>query len=172
MLSVLAFKRSLSAGILDGGGSEISLGGSRLSRFMKEVESVTGQMGEGAAVTPDEELAGAATSSGGAEAKSESSPAPSDADRDAAPAMPPADAAATRNGSATDPWAALVQIGAQVITAFTSTGRADSPAHPWIERDPVTGGQSLKVPLPPPDISRQLADALSVLADRLRGNGA
>lgn len=52
MFSVLAFKRSLSAGILDGGNSEVSLGGSRLNRFMKDVESVTGQMGEGEAVTP------------------------------------------------------------------------------------------------------------------------
>lgn len=32
ILSVLAFKRSLSAGILDGGAGEISLGGSRLAR--------------------------------------------------------------------------------------------------------------------------------------------
>src|SRR5258705_9440967 len=50
MLSVLAFKRSLSAGILDGDSGEISLGGSRLNRFMKDVEGVTGRMGEGAAV--------------------------------------------------------------------------------------------------------------------------
>src|SRR6266481_3313772 len=56
MLSVLAFKRSLSAGILDGGSGEISLGGSRLNRFMKEVENVTGSMGEGEAVTPAEEV--------------------------------------------------------------------------------------------------------------------
>ena len=55
MLSVLAFKRSLSAGILDGGAGEISLGGSRLTRFMKDVENVTGRMGEGEAVTPAEE---------------------------------------------------------------------------------------------------------------------
>ena len=41
MLSLLAFKRSLSAGILDGGVSKISLGGSRLSRFMEDVEDVT-----------------------------------------------------------------------------------------------------------------------------------
>jgi superfamily II DNA/RNA helicase len=56
MLLVLAFKRSLSAGILDGGSSEISLGGSRLNRFMKDVENVTGSMGEGEAVTPAEEV--------------------------------------------------------------------------------------------------------------------
>ncbi|EQD75402.1 helicase (snf2 family) protein, partial [mine drainage metagenome] len=57
MLSVLAFKRSLSAGILDGGTSEISLGGSRLNRFMRDVESVTGHMSEGEAMTPVEETA-------------------------------------------------------------------------------------------------------------------
>jgi len=56
MLSVLAFKRSLSAGILDGASGEISLGGSRLNRFMKDVENVTGHMGEGEAVTPAEEV--------------------------------------------------------------------------------------------------------------------
>jgi hypothetical protein len=48
--------RSLSAGILDGGSGEISLGGSRLNRFMKDVENVTGHMGEGEAVTPAEEV--------------------------------------------------------------------------------------------------------------------
>src|SRR5207245_10299967 len=36
MLSVLAFKRSLSEGILDGGNGEISLGGSWLNRFLKD----------------------------------------------------------------------------------------------------------------------------------------
>src|ERR1700722_16307564 len=56
MLSVLAFKRSLSAGILDGGGGEISFGGSRLNRVMKDVENVTGRIGEGEAVTPAEEV--------------------------------------------------------------------------------------------------------------------
>jgi SNF2 family DNA or RNA helicase len=47
MLAVLAFKRSLSAGILDSGSGEISLGGFRLSRFMKDVESVTGNSDSG-----------------------------------------------------------------------------------------------------------------------------
>ncbi|MGE4073987.1 MAG: DEAD/DEAH box helicase, partial [Reyranella sp.] len=169
MLSVLAFKRSLSAGILDGGGSEISLGGSRLNRFMKEVESVTGQMGESEAVTPDEEIAGAGSvpSTDGA-LGADGASAPASVDLDGAPASSRANGAPPKDSGSADPWAALVQIGAQVITAFASSGRTDAPAHPWIERDPVTGGQSLKVPLPPPEIARQLADALSVLADRLR----
>lgn len=52
MLSVLAFKRSLAEGILDGGSNEVSLGGSRLTRFMKDVESITGS---GEVVTTAEE---------------------------------------------------------------------------------------------------------------------
>jgi len=67
MLSVLAFKRSLLAGILDGGTGEISLGGSRLNRFMKDVENVTGRMGEGEAMTPAEEAAGEPVSPCGAD---------------------------------------------------------------------------------------------------------
>src|SRR5204862_524045 len=41
MLSVLGFKRSLFAGVLDGGDREVFLGGSRLKRFMESVENVT-----------------------------------------------------------------------------------------------------------------------------------
>ncbi|WP_298139513.1 C-terminal helicase domain-containing protein [Acidiferrobacter sp.] len=63
MLSVLAFKRSLSAGILDGGAGEVSLGGSRLNRFMKEVENVTGRMGEAGEAAPAEERAFTGTES-------------------------------------------------------------------------------------------------------------
>jgi superfamily II DNA or RNA helicase len=144
MLSVLAFKRSLSAGILDGGNSEISLGGSRLNRFMKDVESVTGQMGESAAVTPGEEAAGAA--------------------------VPSADIAATDAPRAPSPgpWQALVQVGAQFVAALAAANDPRAPAHPWIERDPATGARNLKMPLPSPDTARLLADTLSALADSLR----
>ena len=40
MLSVLGFKRSLFAGVLDGGEREVFLGGSRLTRFMESVQTV------------------------------------------------------------------------------------------------------------------------------------
>ena len=45
MLSILGFKRALFAGVLDGGNSEVSLGGTRLSRFMEGVEKVAGNTG-------------------------------------------------------------------------------------------------------------------------------
>jgi hypothetical protein len=44
----------------------------------------------------------------------------------------------------------------------------DAAAHPWIERDPATGAQVLRMPLPPPETARLLANALSALADSLR----
>jgi hypothetical protein len=62
----------------------------------------------------------------------------------------------------------LVQIGTQFIAALTANGNA-AKANPWIERDPVTGRQILKMPLPPPETARRLADAVATLADSLRG---
>ena len=168
MLSVLAFKRSLSAGILDGGGSEISLGGSRLNRFMKEVENVTGSMGESEAVTPAEEVMNIVT----ADTAQSTEDANVDMDvgtggtaiaRADGTKAPPRDVGA-------GPWQALAQVGAQFVAALAAANDPDAPTHPWIERDPASGVQSLKMPLPPPETARQLANALSALAASLRGS--
>ena len=166
MLSVLAFKRSLSAGILDGGGSEISLGGSRLTRFMKEVEKVTGSMGESEAVTPAEEVTNIVT----ADAAQSAEDADLDLDDGAGgTAIARADGAeAPLRGVGADQWQALAQVGAQFVAALASANNPHAPAHRWIERDPTTGVQSLKMPLPPPETARRLADALSAFADSLR----
>ena len=167
MLSVLAFKRSLSAGILDGGGSEIFLGGSRLNRFMKEVENVTGSMGESEAVTPAEEVTNIVT------ADTAQSTEDANVDMDAGTggtAIARADGAeAPPRDVGAGPWQALAQVGAQLVAALAAANDPDAPAHPWIERDPTSGVQSLKIPLPPPETAGQLANALAALADSLRG---
>ncbi len=152
MLSVLAFKRSLSAGILDGGTGEISLGGSRLSRFMKDIEKVTERMGEGVAVGAAEELASAPVTIPEVPAVSAQTPSASGQPGPAAP----------------DPWQVLLQLGAGLISAMAAPGDSAAAAHPWIDQDAVTGARSLKLPLPPPQTTRQIADALSMLADSLR----
>ncbi|MGA2289308.1 DEAD/DEAH box helicase [Bradyrhizobium sp.] len=170
MLSVLAFKRSLSAGILDGDSGEISLGGSRLSRFMKDVEKVAGNMGEGEAVTPAEEVTNiaAADDAGPVEERNaEPSPGAGEVARIDETAASP-----RHSGPAPDLWQSLVQVGAQFIAAMASANEPHAPAHPWIERDPATGARHLKMPLPPPETARQLADALAALADGLRGRAA
>ena len=172
MLSVLAFKRSLSAGILDGGTGEISLGGSRLNRFMKDVENVTGHMGAGEPMTRAEETPGAAVAGDVVRESDRQGDADVALNRDAVETVPdepltPAPAAS----AAVDPWQALVQIGAQLVSAMTAANDSSAPAHPWIEKDPNSGARTLRVPLPPPETARQIADALSVLAATLRRNG-
>ena len=169
MLSVLAFKRSLSAGILDGGSGEISLGGSRLNRFMKEVENVTGRMGEGEAMTPAEEVGNYVAAADDVrpveDIEANADIGAGDIARLDGPAVPPSE-------PRSDPWLALVQMGSQFAAALAAANDPKVPAHPWIERDPATGMRSLKMPLPPPETARQLADALSALADGLRGRTA
>ena len=176
MLSVLAFKRSLSAGILDGGQSEISLGGSRLSRFMKEVESVTGRMGEGEAMVPAEEAASVA----GAPVESPVEAAAGDEGAvagdvaSAGEASAPVAAARAAEEAGIDPWGVLLAAGTQLLSALGAAGegKGDGVQHPWLERDPATGVRSLRLPLPPPQTARRLADALAAIADSLRGTSA
>jgi hypothetical protein len=167
MLSVLAFKRSLSAGILDGGSGEISLGGSRLTRFMKDVENATGSMGEGGAMTPDEETRNIVTADDAGSVEDANAAVNIGAGEMAIARIDGAGAPPRDTGP--DPWQALVQVGTQFIAALAAANDPNAPAHPWIERDPATGAQNLKVPLPPPETARQLANAFSALADSLRG---
>ncbi len=169
MLSVLAFKRSLSAGILDGGTGEISLGGSRLNRFMKDVENVTGHMGEGEAMTPAEEAGGVTTMSEAASVPEENADAKVGAGEMAIPEHEGREVSEQTPRNEADPWQALVQVGAQLVAALGAASNPAAPAHPWIERDPGTGVQSLKMPLPSPETAGQIADVLSMLANTLRG---
>ena len=166
MLSVLAFKRSLSAGILDGGAGEISLGGSRLNRFMKDVENVTGRMGEGETMAPGEEVLNATTVSGEGPPGAKSSEERINGDE-----IGPETVASALSGASADPWAALLQVGSQFISALTATDGSSGEFHPWIERDPTTGARSLKLPLPAPETARRLADAFSAVAAVLGAKG-
>ncbi|QLQ24274.1 MAG: DEAD/DEAH box helicase family protein [Dechloromonas sp.] len=174
MLATLAFKRSLAAGILDGGVGEISLGGSRLNRFMKDVENVTGHMGGGDTLTPDEECLSEDVEAAADEADerqpaaaaplsgSEAEPAPSAGE-------PVTDVTPTQaSSSPADPWVALVDVGAQLVAALASGHDAKAPTHPWVEQDSRTGARHLKIPMPPPETASRLADALSALAQALR----
>jgi hypothetical protein len=170
MLSVLAFKKSLSEGILDGGVGEISLGGTRLTRFMKEVENVTGEMGTGGVVSSSEETVIALPipepPSGSAQMEGKS------LDREGREVGEKRMAASR---AVSDPWGVLSEtlmaVGSQLAAALRATGSSEETAHPWVERDPKTGESHLKVPLPPPETAARLGEALSFLASALRGNG-
>lgn len=141
MLSVLAFKKSLFAGVLDGGQSEVFLQGTRLSKFMETVDEVTGAMGTAEAA---------------------------DAAVDAPPAEPAFEGEAP---AAPDPWAPLVDAGLALFQSLMQ-GHADRPRalDAAIERDPATGRDFLKIPMPQPQTVQRLADALGSLRADLHRN--
>jgi hypothetical protein len=73
---------------------------------------------------------------------------------------------------AADPSQSLVQVGAQFFAALAAANNPDDAEHPWIERNPATGVQSPRILLPRPETARQIANALSALADSLHGRSA
>jgi hypothetical protein len=137
---------------------------------MKDEESVTGKMGEGEAVTPAEEVGNIVTpdhaaSVGDQDTESNTGAGETAITRTEKDGAPP---------SATNPdlWQTLVQVSAQFVGALVAANDPSAPAHPWIERDATTGARNFKIPLPPPETARQLADALSAFANNLRGGTA
>jgi superfamily II DNA or RNA helicase len=160
MLGVLAFKKSLFAGVLDGGEKEIFLGGSRLTKFMETVEKATG----GISATPPEPAAAPR------EAAATNGHRPRRDRRPAAPAPKPE-----------SPWAGLLQTGLQVLEQIATqvrTGQgeagesrrsaASARASAIVGTDAATGEQFLKLPMPDPDTLDRLLSGISGLLERLR----
>ncbi|UUZ62041.1 SWF/SNF helicase family protein [Polaromonas sp. P1-6] len=123
MLSVLAFKKSLFAGVLDGGEHEVFLQGTRLSQFMKSVEQVAGAMGE------DE--ADPAVESPAASGAGDMPPAPVDLSNMQVQRQDEISVAAETEATAevatpradtepADPWAAILEAGAALLQGLAS----------------------------------------------------
>lgn len=149
MQSVLAFKKSLFAGVLDGGDSEIFMHGTRLSQFMDSVDEVTQSMGQ--SEVPAE------------------APAPTPAHTVGNAAAPDAAGLAPPARPAPDPWAPLLDVGMQLVAALSQSVDVDSAKRPaWIETDSVTGASFIKLPMPDPQTVQKLAGAIGELMTRLR----
>ena len=143
MLSVLKFKKSLFAGVLDGGESTVFLGGSRLTRFMETVEQTTTAIT--GPVVDDQEIALVAAHD----------------DRPRAAAATP------------DPWAALVQTGLSLLEQVAAASRA-SPSEPghdglrFVQRDPETGQDYLRIPMPSAEVLDRTLGTISQLLGRFK----
>ncbi len=173
MLSVLAFKRSLFAGVLDGGESEIFLGGTRLTKFMEGVDAVTRRdeapqaeaspVSEAPKWPPPASREAAVEGVEGVAEASEASPGvvrrPGALGIQAAP-------------EGENLWAPLLNVGLKLLEAMAKppprevavNGAGNGSAgksHGWIETDPATGRSVLKLPVPEPEVVKQLAQALS-----------
>jgi len=146
MLSVLSFKQSLFAGVLDGGANEVFLGGTRLKRFMDSVDKVTQAIP--AAMPPEE--------------KGEPEPDKAPEEAIVAPATP-----------AGPNWENLISAGLAFLGKLSGTlsGGAKTPAEPGsgikIETDESTGQRHLKLPVPSGEVLRDIASFLNQLAEKL-----
>jgi hypothetical protein len=81
-------------------------------------------------------------------------PSTAQAAADAAPRTEPA-----------DPWAAILEAGAallqELVTARTAGASTSAAARVTIERDPVTGQASVRLPLPDAAVMQRLAKAFA-----------
>jgi superfamily II DNA or RNA helicase len=157
MLGVLKFKKSLFAGVLDGGETEIFLGGSRLSRFMETVDKAAGNIPTPVAEEPEE--------------PQNRSPSVSEGSPTASMSEDPSPAAAP------NPLETLLQSGLSFLEqlaaaarnpAAPSTDNGDhSSSHPGlslVRRDATSGQPYLHLPMPSPELlDRLLATATQFL---------
>lgn len=144
MLSTLAFKKSLFAGILDGGEKEVFLGESRLKRFMETVEKVTSDIPR----TPPE--------------------AEPEEDRPAA-SVPVQSVDNPLAGLLQQGLAFLEQLAAATKPQNGSKSR-NGQNRPTFEtaKDERTGQTYLKLPLPDPNVLNQAYAAIHTLMESFR----
>jgi superfamily II DNA or RNA helicase len=167
MLSLLKFKKSLFAGVLDGGEKDVFLGGSRLTKFMETVEKATSAIpeamvedGDGALVRPRDGTPESTEERQDREAASAKAPEP---DSDATDV-------ATSTVPAADPWSGLLQSGMALLQQFAGAARGGEQRQAAlpVQRDERTGETYVKVPVPPPELLDQALRAVNALLENLR----
>jgi hypothetical protein len=168
MLSVLAFKKSLFAGVLDGGDANVFLHGTRLSKFMESVEKVTGAMGEAEPVAEPAAVEATALEELSEEINEEPTFAHDSTGRaGAAAAESAAPTGAAEPIRMPDTWAPLVDVGVKLMQTLAEQLSARDGAQQWIETDTRTGRPYLKLPVPEPVAVQRVADALNDLLSGL-----
>jgi superfamily II DNA or RNA helicase len=160
MLSLLGFKKSMFAGVLDGGEREVFLGKSRLKQFVESVEKATGSIGGG---------------------ETEAAPANGkhrDADQPIA-ARPQQEKGDAPTPEPVDPLAGLLQHGLALLEQLASpagqkqgdkraisTPSSGLPAI-QVERD-AQGEPYVKLPVPKPELVQDVLAAVGKLIERWR----
>jgi len=171
MLGLLAFKKSMFAGVLDGGQKEVFLGGTRLKKFMDSVEQATGSLSDPSAPSNgdgkkhDSDLL--TTSDDSTSAQSESSglvssgkPTPSE-NKIASPTLQPQVISDLLTAGA----AFLSELGQSLRQAEKGrSNAAPSARQRLIEQDKTTGQTYLKLPLPQGDAMQSLVGLIQTVA--------
>lgn len=144
MLQVLSFKQSLFEGVLDGGRSEIALGGTRLKQFMETVEKATARIPESMPPQPENAKPGDEFSNDGKVKKEQALP----------------------SVRSQDVWSDLISTGVAFLQKLSQAVSADagkSPGASLLQRDERTGERYLKLPLPNPEMLQKITELLKGL---------
>jgi SNF2-related domain/Helicase conserved C-terminal domain len=161
MLSLLKFKKSLFAGVLDGGEKEVFLGGSRLTRFMETVEQAAGSIPQAPAQDPPESAADGDAVEG-------------EAARGDEPKRPVSSAAGPPPPATGDLWSALLTTGLSVLEQLAATSRATpatengSSGLSFVRRDERTGESYLRFPVPSHEVLDRALGAVAALLEGYR----
>jgi len=163
MLSVLAFKSSVFAGVLDGGEDNVFLGETRLKRFMRQVETVT-QAAPATAPESAQDIADAEEAQRAVPATEANS---EEAERAARAGHMPA------RPEAPSPLQPLLDAGAALLRglgawAAQSREAGRPPLAGLMAKDEKTGKSYLRIPTPDPDTLQSALTALSPLLDALK----
>ena len=153
MLSLLAFKKSMFSGVLDGGKDEVFLGGTRLKRFMDSVDTATGEIPK-SAPEPSEPPAPEEAGVSGEAAES------------ARPGEVPGPAPSQQQALAEVISAGAVFLG-KLSQALQTAGRGPGqgggpgPLAELVTQDEKTHQPFLKLPLPSPETVQKIAGLLA-----------
>ncbi len=197
MLSLLKFKRSLFSGVLDGGPKDVSMGGTRLKRFMESVQSATNTIDartipsapdrkrpdsdqstatehqpsepiKTAAATSRENVPSVSKTAAENEARlTENNATSTNLERPLEPATPSMPINA--------PVADLIQQGMALLSALATASQPDQADTPdteerpnrLVRRDEHTGEPYLRLPVPPPEVVNDAVRAFSSLLQHL-----
>jgi hypothetical protein len=158
MLSLLGFKKSLFAGVLDGGSSEISMNGTRLARFIEGVEKATGAMGSAEIQEPSSRSPAESASPDAPSQQAAANASNPSAVRDQPQEIP---------GPQQDVLQGLIDTGikflAQLAAASQRSGTEEAAIrqNPFLETDAKTGRSYLRLPLPEPQTLATIAQMLT-----------
>lgn len=162
MLGVLAFKKSMFAGVLDGGESEVFLGGTKLKKFMESVENATGAI---PASMPREEEPEAEQETDGKRSRGANGHEESPLEFEVL--------SAEERPTSQNAWADVFSAGLSLLEKLQSAVSQDKPNAPTaksptlpsglIATEESTGQPYLKLPLPEPQVLQKIFDFINSL---------
>jgi superfamily II DNA or RNA helicase len=171
MLSVLRFKKSLFAGVLDGGETEVFLGNTRLGRFLDSVESVTN------AVPRAQPIEAHALEEGLPEPTSRQAASAEEPSLSAAmpPEQTPPPATVALPTPAALPLAQFLESGVALLQSLSAALPPEQNSGEPRVRRPIearrdeSGELFLAIPMPRPETLNRVAEALHGLLAELTG---